>query len=200
MAAARDVAPSATHGRVNSGAHRLASSIDAAAARLLRNVRPPLVRQAHGQREQQRHDAQRRPSKRHATSTQGASSHRRPSSEAALNSPPETRDQRACIAPQSCGQRATSSCPSRGQRKMVSRMMHDVARRGAHVMREEERRRNRLWRGRPRPEAGFLRQPALKGLTRSAWTDSPRRIGQNEFRRSGGGGGGEAYERRGGGG
>ncbi|KZV46250.1 exportin-1-like [Dorcoceras hygrometricum] len=35
----------------------------------------------------------------------------------------------------------------------------------------------------PRPEAGFLRQPALEGLTRSAWTDSPCRIGRNEFRR-----------------
>ncbi|KZV31300.1 hypothetical protein F511_16286 [Dorcoceras hygrometricum] len=49
----------------------------------------------------------------------------------------------------------------------------------------------------PRPEAGFLRQPALEGLTRSARTDSPRRIGRNEFRRleaaaaalDGGGGG-----------
>ncbi|KZV46956.1 exportin-1-like [Dorcoceras hygrometricum] len=35
----------------------------------------------------------------------------------------------------------------------------------------------------PRPEEGFLRQPALEGLTRSARTDSPRRIGRNEFRR-----------------
>ncbi|KZV16156.1 hypothetical protein F511_44591 [Dorcoceras hygrometricum] len=35
----------------------------------------------------------------------------------------------------------------------------------------------------PRPEAGFLRQPALEGLTRSARTDSPCRIGRNEFRR-----------------
>ncbi|KZV37097.1 hypothetical protein F511_12555 [Dorcoceras hygrometricum] len=26
----------------------------------------------------------------------------------------------------------------------------------------------------PRPKTGFLRQPALEGLTRSAWTDSPR--------------------------
>ncbi|KZV52503.1 hypothetical protein F511_13775 [Dorcoceras hygrometricum] len=41
----------------------------------------------------------------------------------------------------------------------------------------------------PQPEAGFLRQPALEGLTRSARMDSPRRIGRNEFRRSGGGGG-----------
>ncbi|KZV46013.1 hypothetical protein F511_16175 [Dorcoceras hygrometricum] len=48
----------------------------------------------------------------------------------------------------------------------------------------------------PRPETGFLRQPALEGLTRSAWTDSPRRVGRNKFRRleaaaatSGGGGG-----------
>ncbi|KZV51874.1 conserved oligomeric Golgi complex subunit 3-like [Dorcoceras hygrometricum] len=28
----------------------------------------------------------------------------------------------------------------------------------------------------PRPETGFLRQPALEGLTRSTWTDSPRQI------------------------
>ncbi|KZV33676.1 callose synthase 12-like [Dorcoceras hygrometricum] len=35
----------------------------------------------------------------------------------------------------------------------------------------------------PRPEAGFLHQPTLEGLTRSARTDSPRRIGRNEFRR-----------------
>ncbi|KZV38346.1 hypothetical protein F511_21616 [Dorcoceras hygrometricum] len=33
----------------------------------------------------------------------------------------------------------------------------------------------------PRPEVGFLRQPALEGLTRSAWTDSPRRIGRERF-------------------
>ncbi|KZV24943.1 hypothetical protein F511_17509 [Dorcoceras hygrometricum] len=44
----------------------------------------------------------------------------------------------------------------------------------------------------PRPETGFLRQPALEGLKRSARTDSPRNIGRNNFRRtatSGGGGG-----------
>ncbi|KZV20851.1 hypothetical protein F511_40536 [Dorcoceras hygrometricum] len=35
----------------------------------------------------------------------------------------------------------------------------------------------------PRPETRLLRQPALEGLTRSARTDSPRRIGRNEFRR-----------------
>ncbi|KZT76495.1 hypothetical protein F511_46481 [Dorcoceras hygrometricum] len=61
--------------------------------------------------------------------------------------PAETRDQRACFAPQSCGQRATSGCPSRGQRAMVSRTMRDVVRRGAHVMHEEERRLGRRWRG-----------------------------------------------------
>ncbi|KZV55562.1 hypothetical protein F511_26381 [Dorcoceras hygrometricum] len=45
----------------------------------------------------------------------------------------------------------------------------------------------------PRPDARLLRQPALEGLTRSARTDSPRKIGRNKFRRSGGGGGGEAF-------
>ncbi|KZV52310.1 hypothetical protein F511_37700 [Dorcoceras hygrometricum] len=51
----------------------------------------------------------------------------------------------------------------------------------------------------PRPKTGFLRQPALEGLTRSARTDSPRRVVRNKFRRleaaaaaatRGGGGGG----------
>ncbi|KZV49465.1 hypothetical protein F511_28788 [Dorcoceras hygrometricum] len=35
----------------------------------------------------------------------------------------------------------------------------------------------------PRPETRIPRQPALEGLTRSTRTDSPRRIGRNEFRR-----------------
>ncbi|KZV58079.1 hypothetical protein F511_37272 [Dorcoceras hygrometricum] len=33
----------------------------------------------------------------------------------------------------------------------------------------------------PRPETRLLRQPALEGLTRSARTDSPRRIGRKRF-------------------
>ncbi|KZV29841.1 hypothetical protein F511_42467 [Dorcoceras hygrometricum] len=47
-----------------------------------------------------------------------------------------------------------------------------------------------------RPEPRLLRQPALEALTNSARTDSPRRIGRNEFRQLeaaaalGGGGGG----------
>ncbi|KZV46105.1 golgin subfamily B member 1 [Dorcoceras hygrometricum] len=47
----------------------------------------------------------------------------------------------------------------------------------------------------PRPEPRLLRQPALEALTNSTRTDSPRRIGRNEFRRleaaavQGGGGG-----------
>ncbi|KZV56584.1 hypothetical protein F511_27172 [Dorcoceras hygrometricum] len=56
----------------------------------------------------------------------------------------------------------------------------------------------------PRPETGFLRQPALEGLTRSAWTDSPRQDWPEQIlakrRRRAPGGGGEAFERRGGGG
>ncbi|KZV21135.1 hypothetical protein F511_13201 [Dorcoceras hygrometricum] len=56
--------------------------------------------------------------------------------------------------------------------------------------------------GGPRPDARLLRQPVLKGLTRSARTDSPCRIGRNEFRRLGaaaalGGGGGGFCERGG---
>ncbi|KZV48045.1 anthocyanidin 3-O-glucosyltransferase 2-like [Dorcoceras hygrometricum] len=35
----------------------------------------------------------------------------------------------------------------------------------------------------PRPEGRLLRQPALEGLTRSARTDSPRKIGRKKFRR-----------------
>ncbi|KZV32843.1 hypothetical protein F511_23837 [Dorcoceras hygrometricum] len=34
----------------------------------------------------------------------------------------------------------------------------------------------------PRPEGRLLRQPALEGLTRSAWMDSPRKVGRNKFR------------------
>ncbi|KZV56839.1 ankyrin repeat-containing protein-like [Dorcoceras hygrometricum] len=33
----------------------------------------------------------------------------------------------------------------------------------------------------PRPETRLLGQPALEGLTRSARTDSPRRIGRKQF-------------------
>ncbi|KZV51016.1 hypothetical protein F511_33432 [Dorcoceras hygrometricum] len=35
----------------------------------------------------------------------------------------------------------------------------------------------------PRPEPRLLCQPALEAMTNSARTDSPRRIGRNEFRR-----------------
>ncbi|KZV24059.1 beta-galactosidase 11-like [Dorcoceras hygrometricum] len=49
----------------------------------------------------------------------------------------------------------------------------------------------------PRPKTGLLRQPELEGLTRSARTYSPRRIGRKRFsgederrRRTAGGGGG----------
>ncbi|KZV48035.1 hypothetical protein F511_21456 [Dorcoceras hygrometricum] len=35
----------------------------------------------------------------------------------------------------------------------------------------------------PRPEPRLLHQAALEALTNSARTDSPRRIGRNEFRR-----------------
>ncbi|KZV19732.1 hypothetical protein F511_41508 [Dorcoceras hygrometricum] len=41
---------------------------------------------------------------------------------------------------------------------------------------------SRLRQSGPRPEPRLLRQPALVGLTRSARTDSPHRIGRNEFR------------------
>ncbi|KZT76432.1 hypothetical protein F511_46544 [Dorcoceras hygrometricum] len=93
------------------------------------------------------------PSSQHrpATITHGAASHRRYSSEAALNSSGRNarpaRMHRATVARPARDQRATSSCPSRGQRVMVSRTMRDVVRRGAHGMREEEHRRGRRWRG-----------------------------------------------------
>ncbi|KZV21050.1 hypothetical protein F511_31546 [Dorcoceras hygrometricum] len=35
----------------------------------------------------------------------------------------------------------------------------------------------------PRPEGRLLSQPALEGLTRSARTETPRKIGRNKFRR-----------------
>ncbi|KZV39900.1 hypothetical protein F511_04540 [Dorcoceras hygrometricum] len=41
----------------------------------------------------------------------------------------------------------------------------------------------RLRQSGPRPEGRLLRQPALEGLTRLAWTDSPRQVGRNKFRR-----------------
>ncbi|KZV25303.1 triadin-like [Dorcoceras hygrometricum] len=61
----------------------------------------------------------------------------------------------------------------------------------------------RLRQSGPRPEGRLLRQPALEGLTRSARTDSPRKVGRNKFRRGAatrrrkGGGSGDIRERRG---
>ncbi|KZV24651.1 hypothetical protein F511_35250 [Dorcoceras hygrometricum] len=61
----------------------------------------------------------------------------------------------------------------------------------------------RLRQSGPRPETGFLRQPALEGLTRSARTDSPRQGWPEQIptkwrwrRRRAPGGGGEAFVRR----
>ncbi|KZV42556.1 hypothetical protein F511_19910 [Dorcoceras hygrometricum] len=47
----------------------------------------------------------------------------------------------------------------------------------------------------PRPETGFLRQPALEGLTRSARTDSPRQDWPEQFPAKRGGGGGARRRR-----
>ncbi|KZV32596.1 hypothetical protein F511_36653 [Dorcoceras hygrometricum] len=58
----------------------------------------------------------------------------------------------------------------------------------------------RLRQSGPRPEGRLLRQPTLEGLTRSAWTDSPRKVGRNKFRRGAAAvaqGGGDIKERRG---
>ncbi|KZV44813.1 hypothetical protein F511_09856 [Dorcoceras hygrometricum] len=41
----------------------------------------------------------------------------------------------------------------------------------------------RLRQSGPRPEGILLRQPALEGLTRSARTETPRKVGRNKFRR-----------------
>ncbi|KZV41558.1 triacylglycerol lipase [Dorcoceras hygrometricum] len=61
----------------------------------------------------------------------------------------------------------------------------------------------RLRQSGPRPIGRLLRQPALEGLTRSARTDSPRKFGQNKFRRGAAaaaqGGGGVRLEERWGG-
>ncbi|KZV19117.1 hypothetical protein F511_20449 [Dorcoceras hygrometricum] len=41
----------------------------------------------------------------------------------------------------------------------------------------------RLRQSGPRPKGRLLRQPALEGLTRSARTETPRKVGRNNFRR-----------------
>ncbi|KZV14477.1 hypothetical protein F511_42966 [Dorcoceras hygrometricum] len=51
----------------------------------------------------------------------------------------------------------------------------------------------------PRPDKRLLRHPALEGMTRSARTDSPRRIGRKQFSGEEGGGGGGAHGGGGGG-
>ncbi|KZV33823.1 hypothetical protein F511_22481 [Dorcoceras hygrometricum] len=63
----------------------------------------------------------------------------------------------------------------------------------------------RLRQSGPRPEARLRRQPALESLTRSTRTDSPRRVGRNNFRRGKAAaavalGGGGDFEREEGGG
>ncbi|KZV31160.1 hypothetical protein F511_20958 [Dorcoceras hygrometricum] len=58
----------------------------------------------------------------------------------------------------------------------------------------------RLRQSGPRPEGRLLCQPALEGLTRSARTKTPRKVGRSKFRRGAtaqGGGGGDIIERRG---
>ncbi|KZV57185.1 cleavage stimulation factor subunit 2-like [Dorcoceras hygrometricum] len=61
----------------------------------------------------------------------------------------------------------------------------------------------RLRQSGPRSDTRLLRQPALEGLTRSARTDSPRRVGRNSFRRlkaaAALGGGGGLFREEGGG-
>ncbi|KZV54640.1 hypothetical protein F511_02674 [Dorcoceras hygrometricum] len=49
----------------------------------------------------------------------------------------------------------------------------------------------RLRQSGPRPDARLLRQPAIEGLMRSAWTDSPRQVGRNNFPTTQGGRGGD---------
>ncbi|KZV37486.1 hypothetical protein F511_43433 [Dorcoceras hygrometricum] len=54
----------------------------------------------------------------------------------------------------------------------------------------------------PRPEPRFLRQSTLEGLTRSARTETPRKVDRNKFRRGAAAamvvaGGGDVRERRG---
>ncbi|KZV41555.1 hypothetical protein F511_17987 [Dorcoceras hygrometricum] len=49
----------------------------------------------------------------------------------------------------------------------------------------------RLRQSGPRPEGRLLRQPALEGLTRSARTETPRKVGRNKFQRVRRGGLGE---------
>ncbi|KZV38196.1 hypothetical protein F511_14393 [Dorcoceras hygrometricum] len=56
----------------------------------------------------------------------------------------------------------------------------------------------RLRQSGPRPDTRLLRQPALEGLTRSARTDSPRRVGRNSFRRLKAAAAAACLERRGG--
>ncbi|KZV38713.1 hypothetical protein F511_18703 [Dorcoceras hygrometricum] len=92
------------------------------------------------------------------------------------------RNARRCIGlhrrnqcAQSPGHLARVARPARDVRVSITRPVRDTARarRGG---------RHRAWRRPgPRPDERLLRQPALEGLTRSARTDSPRKVGQNDF-------------------
>ncbi|KZV41434.1 hypothetical protein F511_19678 [Dorcoceras hygrometricum] len=83
--------------------------------------------------------------------------------------------------------------PSTGHRAetapSVQPMCVDSAQRGAWLRPVSRGNRHftvgggRLRQSGPRPEGRILRHPALEGLTRSARTDSPRKVGRNKFRR-----------------
>ncbi|KZV32181.1 hypothetical protein F511_17006 [Dorcoceras hygrometricum] len=106
---------------------------------------------------------------------------------------PTLRPRRPTSAHASRRSRASSARPAAIHRAVVSRMMRDITTLLAtRAWLRPVSRGNRYFTvdcGRQRqsgtrPETGFLRQPALEGLTRSARMDSPRKIGRNNFRRT----------------
>ncbi|KZV45538.1 DEAD-box ATP-dependent RNA helicase 20-like [Dorcoceras hygrometricum] len=86
---------------------------------------------------------------------------------------------------QSSGHLACVARPARDIRSSIARPARDGVARPARdgVARAVARARRGNRQSGPRPEPRLLRQAALEALTNSARTDSPRRIGRNEFRR-----------------
>ncbi|KZV22103.1 hypothetical protein F511_11631 [Dorcoceras hygrometricum] len=111
---------------------------------------------------------------------------------------PSEMQQRPASIAQSCGQHAARRRPSRDKRA-GSRPACDIQRRqlprgNQHFTVDC----GRLRQSGPRPETGFLRQPALEGLTRSARTDSPRQDWPEQFsEKRGGDGGGDLFREEG---
>ncbi|KZV19725.1 hypothetical protein F511_34954 [Dorcoceras hygrometricum] len=141
-----------------------------------RYTRLSLMRQARGQRE-----ASARPARAFAHIAQPATCVGRQASR--TDRPVVSQHRSASIQP---SHRAASqfSRPARGlSRYECASSERNGARCGAAA---RSRSATMFWSSRseiqcPRPDTKLLHQPALEGLTRSARTDSSRRIGRNEF-------------------